>query len=76
MQQTISKEQLLEKIDHLNPFLQQIVSTFIDGLLRTQTTSAKRDKSRLLAISVWSDEDLQPIEEAQSRINAWQLPVF
>lgn len=76
MQQTISKQQLLEKIDHLNPFLQQTVSTFIDGLLRTQTTIAKRDKSRLLAISVWSDEDIQPIEEAQGRINAWQLPVF
>jgi hypothetical protein len=76
MQQTISKEQLLEKIDHLNPFLQQTVSAFIDGLLRTQTMTAKRDKSRLLAISVWSDEDIQLIEEAQSRINAWQLPAF
>ena len=76
MQSMISKEQLLEKIDLLNPSLQQIVAAFVDGLLKTQSTVAKRDKSRLLSVSVWSDEDIQPIQEAQNRINAWQLPVF
>lgn len=76
MQTMISKEQLLEKIDRLNPLLQQTVVAFIDGLLKTQSTGAKRDKSRLLSVSGWCDEDIQPIEEAQSRINAWQPPVF
>lgn len=52
----ISKEQLLEKIDRLNPLLQQTVVAFIDGLLKTQSTGAKRDKSRLLSISVWYDD--------------------
>lgn len=56
MQTTISKEQLLEKLDRLNPSLQQAVVAFIDGLLKTQTTIAKRDKNRLLTISVWSDD--------------------
>ena len=52
----ISKEQLLEKIDRLNPLLQQTVVAFIDGLLKTQSAGAKRDKSRLLSISVWCDD--------------------
>lgn len=52
----ISKEQLLEKIDRLNPLLQQTVVAFIDGLLKTQSTGAKRDKSRLLSVSGWSDD--------------------
>jgi hypothetical protein len=76
MQQIISKEQLWEKINLLNPFLQQTVVMFIDSLLKTQTIVNKRDKSRLLNISVWSEEDIQQIEEAQNRMNAWQLPVF
>jgi hypothetical protein len=70
MQQIISKEQLWEKIDRLNPSLQQTVVSFIDSLLKTQTTVNKRDRSSLLKVSVWSEEDIQRIEEAQDRINA------
>lgn len=56
MQTLSSKEQLLEKLDRLNPLLQQTVVAFIDGLLKTQSTRAKRDKSRLLSVSVWCDD--------------------
>jgi len=76
MQKFISKEQLWEKVNRLHPFLQQTVVMFIDSLLKTQTLVNKRDKSRLLNLSVWREEDIQQIEEAQNRINAWQLPVF
>ncbi|MFZ4658009.1 MAG: hypothetical protein ACOYNY_13420 [Caldilineaceae bacterium] len=76
MQQLISKEQLWDKIDQLNPSLQQTVVSFIDSLLKTQTTVNKRDKSSLLKGSVWREEDIQRIEEAQDRINTWQFPVF
>ena len=76
MQQSISKEQLWAKLDLLNAFQQQTVVAYIDSLLKTQTAVDKRDKSRLLTLSVWTERDLQPIEEAQARINAWQLPVF
>ena len=76
MQQSISKEQLWAKLDLLNAFQQQTVVAYIDSLLKTQTAVDKRDKSRLLTLSVWTEQDLQPIEEAQARINAWQLPVF
>ena len=76
MQQIISKEQLWAKLNLLNPFQQQTVVAFIDTLLKTQTAVDKRDKSRLLTLSVWTEQDLQPIEEAQARLNAWQLPAF
>jgi len=76
MQQSISKEQLWAKLDLLNAFQQQTVVAYIDSLLKTQTAVDKSDKSRLLTLSVWTEQDLQPIEEAQARINAWQLPVF
>ena len=76
MQQIISKEQLWTKLGLLHPFQQQTVVALIDSLLKTQTVVDKRDKSGLLNISVWTEQDLQPIEEAQDRINAWQLPVF
>lgn len=76
MQQTISKEQLWEKLEQLNLFQHQTVVALIDSLLKTQTVAGKRDKSRLLNVSVWSESDVQQIEEVQNRINAWQLPVF
>ena len=76
MQQIISKEQLWEKINRLNPFLQQTAMMFIDSLLKTQTIVNKRDKSKLLSLSIWDEADIKPIEEAQNRINAWQFPVF
>lgn len=76
MQQAISKEQLWEKLNLLDPFQQQAVLNLINSLAEAQSAAAKRDKRRLLALSVWSDEDIQRVEEAQDRINAWQLPTF
>lgn len=76
MQQVISKKQFLEKIGQLNPFLQQTVMVFIDSLLETQTTVGQRDKHRLLDLSLWTEEDVCRVEEAQDRINAWQLPAY
>lgn len=76
MQQTISKEQLWVKLEQLPPFQQQTVMALIDALLNRQTVVDKQDKKSLLALSSWTEEDLQPIYEAQDRINAWQLPVF
>lgn len=76
MQQTISKEQLWAKLEQLPPFQQQTVMALIDALLNRQTVVDKQDKKSLLALSSWTEEDLQPIYEAQDRINAWQLPVF
>lgn len=75
MQQMITREQLWEKLGQLDPFQQQSVVAFIDSLLKPQVSSAKRDKRELLTLSVWTDEDIILIQEAQDRINAWNFPV-
>lgn len=76
MQQSISKERLVEMFDLLSPFQQRTVFTFIDSLLMVRTDQKKRDKSSLLQLSAWDDDDIQEIEDAQKRINEWQIPDF
>lgn len=63
-------------LEQLNLFQQQTVLAFIDSLANTQPTVGKRDKSQLLNLSIWTEEDIQSIQEAQDRINAWQLPTY
>ena len=69
MQHTISKEQLWEKLNLLDPFQQQSIVTLIDSLLKTRANSEERDKRRLLTLSTWTEEDIQVIKETQKRIN-------
>lgn len=74
MQQTISREHLWNKLDLLDPLQQEAVVALIDSLLEAQPVAGKRDKRRLLALSVWTEQDIQQIEDAQDWINEWQLP--
>lgn len=74
MQQTISREHLWNKLDLLDPLQQETVVALIDSLLEAQPVAGKRDKRRLLALSVWTEQDFQQIEDAQDWINEWQLP--
>ncbi|MEZ4676089.1 MAG: hypothetical protein R2932_17835 [Caldilineaceae bacterium] len=76
MQQAISKDQIWKKLEQLNLLQQQTVLAFIDSLANTQPTVGKRDKSQLLNLSIWTEEDIQSIQEVQDRINAWQLPTY
>lgn len=71
----ISKEQLWRKMEMLDSFQQETVVAFIDSLLESHTLE-KPEKRNLLTLSVWSDEDIEQIVEAQKRINEWQLPAF
>ena len=70
MQQVITKEQLWERLNQLDTFQQQAVAALIDSLLNLKTPVSKRDKSRLLSLSVWTDEDIAQIQGAQNGINA------
>ena len=74
MQYGITREQLWEKLGQLDPFQQQSVADFVEFLLRSRTSAGKRSKKELLALSVWTDEDIAQIQEAQDRINAWNFP--
>ena len=74
MQSIITREQLWERLGQLDPFQQQSVVAFIDSLLKPKIPGGKRDKSRLLALSVWTDEDVARIQDTQNRINTWNIP--
>ncbi len=74
MQPTIIREQLWERLDQLDPLQQQSVMTFIDSLLKPKIPGGKRDKSWLLALSAWTDEDIARVQKAQDEINAWNIP--
>ena len=74
MHHGITQEQLWEKLGQLDPFQQQSVADFIDSLLKKRTPTGKRDKQALLALSIWTDADIAQIQEAQDRINAWNVP--
>lgn len=76
MQHSISKDRWVEFFDLLSPFQQKIVFTFVDSLLGRKQQSTQREKRELLDLSVWTDDDIGEIEDAQRRINEWQIPAF
>lgn len=76
MQQSITRDKWAELFDLLSPFQKKIVMTFIDSLLRARDQTTKRDKRELLNISVWDQDALQEVADAQHRINQWQIPTF
>ena len=75
----VSNQQLFDKLVSLDPAQQQIAYEFIDFLLSKRAKKnpvknpvKKKSKNEfLLQTSVWSDEDIQPIEDARKAINAW-----
>jgi len=54
----------------------QEVADFVDFLLEKKGRRKPLDsvsyQQNLLAVSIWSDEDLEPIEDARERFNEWQ----
>ena len=76
MQNLIAREHIWKKLELLSGWQQQMVLGLIDSLAQVQSTVGKRDKARLLSLSIWSEEDIQRIEEAQEKVNKWPLPQF
>jgi hypothetical protein len=66
------------QMQKLNTTQRKEVANFIDFLLmrRRQSTREKSRKGRLEKISVWSNDDVKPIEEAMAEVNSWKLPNF
>ncbi len=64
MQQDVSRARLLELFDLLSPFEQKTVFTFVDSLSHTKTNDHKRDKSALVNLSTWTDEDVRVFEDS------------
>jgi len=76
MQQNMIRDSLLENFDLLNAFQQSTVFTYIESLLSARKARETLDKSSLLDLSVWTEEDIQNIEEGRKRINEWKIPNF
>lgn len=61
---------VIEKINLLNDSSKKELDRYIDALLKKQspdnTTDNKNRKERLLKVSVWSDEDLEPVRSIRS----------
>ena len=75
MQQIMTREQLWEQFGRLDLSQQKKVAAFIESILTPEMRNTGRDKRSLLTLSVWNEEDIAQIQDAQDRINAWRVPV-
>ncbi|RIV27690.1 DUF2281 domain-containing protein [Fibrisoma montanum] len=68
--------ELIAKFQALDEQAQQEVVDFVDFLLekkgRRKPYDPEEYKRKLQSISVWSDQDIKPIEEAQQHFNNWK----
>ncbi len=68
--------ELFLKVQSLDKEAQQEVADFVDFLIEKKGRARKHDpeayRQQLMTISVWSDEDVKPIEEARQHFNNWK----
>jgi hypothetical protein len=66
------------QIQKLNTAQRREVADFVDFLLvrRRQATREKSRRAMLAKVSVWSSDDIKPIEETMAEVNNWKLPNF
>lgn len=75
MQGVVTAQQLTEKIALLDPPQRETVYRFISSILsKRQTRDIDATKQLLLETSVWNEEDVRQIHEAQEDVNAWRIP--
>lgn len=65
-----------EKLKLLNAGQIQTVIAFVDRLIREKSVSLDEKRNKLLAVSVWSDEDILMIEQVQESYDRWNLPAL
>ena len=58
MEGVIAREQIWKKLELLNIWQQQMVVALIDSLVEVQSAAARRDKNRLLSLSIWTEQDI------------------
>lgn len=75
MQSAITIEQLAEKFELLSPSQKRALYEFVDSLLRRDGANGSAgSKALLLETSVWSEQDVRRIREAQQDLDAWRIP--
>lgn len=77
MQSVITTQEVTRKLDLLDPPQKQTVYEFITFLLRRRPgQKTSEDKHLLLQTSVWSEEDVQRVYDAQQEVRKWQIPTL
>ena len=70
----------LLKYDMLSPFEKKEARDFIEFLFSKKKVSDKEEltkyKSKILAVSTWTDEDLKIFEDNKNHINQWLPPTW
>jgi hypothetical protein len=70
---SVSTETIIQKFEILPEHAKREVSDFIDFLIKKKKPVKKKiDKTKLLEISYWNDEEIKAIEEAGKVINKWK----
>lgn len=68
---------LLSKFELLDAEGKQQLLDYLDFLISKKKKKAKFDvnayRKNLLKVSVWSEEDIAPIEEARQLVNNWKV---
>ena len=72
----ITTLQLSKKCELLDPIQRETVAEFVDFLLARHQKTSSDKKAILLRTSVWEEESLQKILEAQQAVNTWKPSVF
>ncbi len=70
--------ELLSKFELLDADAKQQLLDYLDFLIsKKKKKKAKFDveayRENLLKVSVWSDEDIAPVEEARQLLNNWRI---
>lgn len=70
--------ELLSKFELLDADAKQQLLDYLDFLIsKKKKEKAKFDveayRENLLKVSVWSDEDIAPVEEARQLLNNWRI---
>jgi len=76
MSKVINSNQLYEKFDLLSTLQKETVYKFIEFLISKNTIESEKKKSILLKTSVWSQEDIKYIEDAQKDLSRWTINTF
>ncbi len=69
-------QQIAEKLELLPPPQRATVFELVNRLLnQNQARESAEKKGLLLQASVWSENDVRNVREAQEAVNRWRIPI-
>ena len=69
-------QQIVKKLELLPPPQRETVFELINRLLnQSEARESAEKKGLLLQASVWSEDDVRNVREAQETVNRWRIPI-